>query len=95
MSTTGSPEIPRVCRLLRTKIAFNSDPGGALWKLGNETTEAYWCLATMEPFGPDGSYCHPHVCGAERGCYRPTDDALPAVATNAPGSTNKKEDADG
>jgi hypothetical protein len=60
-----------ICRLLRTKTAFASGEEGGLWQLGASTTAAYWCLATMEPFGPDESYCHPHVCGDERACYVP------------------------
>ncbi len=67
-------ELPRVCRLLRTKTYFGAAAEGALWKLGRSTTASYWCLATMEPFGPDDAYCHPHVCGGERGCFRPGDD---------------------
>jgi hypothetical protein len=62
---------PRVCRLLRTKTAFGQVGPGAPWKLGHSTTAAYWCLATMEPFGPDEAYCHPHVCGEGRACFRP------------------------
>jgi hypothetical protein len=73
-------KLPRICRKLRTKHAFDSDPEGAMWKLGDATTESYWCLATMEPFGPDGSYCHPHVCGEGRSCYQPADeDGPPSV----------------
>jgi hypothetical protein len=77
-------EIPRVCRSLRTKSAFNADPEGAQWKQGDSTTDAFWCLATMEPFGPDGLYCHPHVCGENRGCYRPADDLPIASSASEP-----------
>jgi hypothetical protein len=65
----SEPPAP-VCRLLRTKTAFAAGEEGALWQLGASTTASYWCLATMEPFGPDESYCHPHVCGERRVCYR-------------------------
>jgi hypothetical protein len=65
------PELPRVCRRLRTKTAFSAS---ALWKLGRSTTAAYWCLDTMEPFGPDGRFCHPHECGERRSCYRAADE---------------------
>jgi hypothetical protein len=83
-------EIPKVCRKLRTKTSFNADPEGELWKLGNATTEAYWCLETMEPFGPDGNYCHPHVCGETRSCYRAADDAGPAVAVAERGPSRER-----
>jgi len=69
-STPPPAEIPAVCRLLRTKTAFGVGEGGALWKLGESTTANYWCLATMEPFGPDDSYCHPHSCGSRRSCFQ-------------------------
>lgn len=71
-------EIPIVCRKLRTKTAYGAGSEGALWKLGDSTTAAYWCLSTMEPFGPDDGYCHPHRCGQGRPCYQPPDEALPA-----------------
>jgi hypothetical protein len=66
-------ELPSVCRLLRTKTAFGVGAEGALWKLGESTTAAYWCLGTMEPFGPDDSFCHPHSCGERRGCFQSAD----------------------
>ena len=68
-------EVPNVCRWLRTKTAFGSDGGPRLWQLGESTTAVYWCLRTMETFGPDGSFCHPHECGAGRRCHRERDDA--------------------
>jgi hypothetical protein len=79
-------EIPRVCRLLRCKSAFSTEDADNSWKHGDSTTEAYWCLASMEPFGPDGSYCHPHACREGRSCYRPGDDA-PIAAAPLPDST--------
>ena len=75
-SGRGGPvdvELPTVCRLLRTKTSFGAGEEGALWKLGRSTTAAYWCLATMEPFGPDESFCHPHACAAGRACFQPPE----------------------
>jgi hypothetical protein len=63
-------DMPPVCRLLRTKTAFGAHDGGARWKLGESTTAAYWCLATMEAFGPDESYVHPRACGERRACHQ-------------------------
>ena len=51
------PPAPRVCRLIRTKTAFGA---GDEWKRGESPTAVYWCLATMEAFGADDGYCHPH-----------------------------------
>jgi hypothetical protein len=68
-------DVPEVCRHLRTKTAFGSDGGPRLWQLGESTTAVYWCLRTMETFGPDGSFCHPQSCGSGRRCHRVRDDA--------------------
>jgi len=66
----AEPALPQVCRLLRTKTAFGADAAGALWKRGESTTAAYWCLGTMECFGPDEGYVHPHACAAGRRCFQ-------------------------
>jgi hypothetical protein len=75
MSREPRPEppraLPKVCRLLRTKTAFAVGAAGALWKLGESSTAVYWCLGTMESFGPDDGYCHPHQCGRGRACFEP------------------------
>ena len=56
--------------MLRTKTAFG---GSQEWKRAESTTAVYWCLATMESFGADDSYCHPHACVRGRACYEPCD----------------------
>lgn len=66
---------PDVCRSLRTKTAFGSDGGVGDWKFGESTTAVYWCLRTMETFGPDGNFSHAHSCGPHRRCHRARDDA--------------------
>ena len=43
---------------------------GSDWRLGESTTEVYWCLSTMEPFGPDDGYVHATVCKTARSCCR-------------------------
>ncbi|HEY1584363.1 MAG TPA: hypothetical protein VGH63_01675 [Polyangia bacterium] len=63
--------LPQVCRLLRTKTSYGVGERGAEWKRGESTTAVYWCLATMESFGADDGYCHPHVCARGRACYEP------------------------
>jgi hypothetical protein len=67
-------KLPNVCRLLRTKTAYGTDERGATWKRGESSTAVYWCLATMEPFGVDDNYCHPHSCVRGRSCYQPDSD---------------------
>ena len=66
-------ELPDVCRLLRTKTAYGANERGALWKLGLSTTASYWCLATMEAFGADDGYCHPHQCVRGRACWESSE----------------------
>jgi hypothetical protein len=61
--------LPIVCRLLRTKAAFGSEEH-ATWMNGDSTTDTFWCLNTMEAFGPDEDYAHPHRCGGERACFQ-------------------------
>jgi hypothetical protein len=64
-------ELPVLCKFLRCKSAYGSMPGeDNTWQLGTSSTEVYWCLATMEAFGPDDSYAHATVCQGVRGCYR-------------------------
>lgn len=64
----GDP--PRVCRKLRTKMAFGSLRGVARdWRHADSTTAVYWCLRTMETAGPDDGFAHPHGCQAGRGCF--------------------------
>ena len=68
---------PRVCRKLRQKGGWDTEAEGRSWKHGESTTAAYWCLSTMEAFGPDEAPCHPHQCAEGRSCYRPEDGHLP------------------
>jgi hypothetical protein len=59
-----------VCRLLRTKTAFGTmQAGGPDWRTGDSTTATYWCLGTMETFGADHGYAHPHACRQGRSCF--------------------------
>ncbi len=71
MSENEAPrEVPVVCRLLRTKHAFGSLAGAREpWQAGRSTTAVYWCLKTMETFGPDDGLAHPHRCCAGRACF--------------------------
>ena len=57
-----------VCRSLRTKMYH------VMGKFHNEVGESsptaqYWCLQTMQPFGPDGSYVCPEDCRSGRCCF--------------------------
>ncbi len=61
--------VPVVCRLLRTKASFGSEEG-ATWQRGDSTTDVFWCLNTMEVFGPDETYCHASTCRSGRACFQ-------------------------
>jgi len=64
-------ELPVLCKYLRCKSAYGAVEDDVEWQLGTSSTEVYWCLATMEPFGPDDGFAHATVCQASaRGCYR-------------------------
>ena len=67
-------ELPVLCKFLRCKSGYGASEHNTAWQLGTSTTEAYWCLATMEAFGPDDSYAHATVCQGGRGCYRRDTD---------------------
>jgi hypothetical protein len=68
--TARRVELPVLCRYLRCKSAFGSHVDDTEWQLGTSTTEVYWCLATMEAFGPDDGYVHATVCRSARSCCR-------------------------
>jgi hypothetical protein len=71
--TTGPvtlPVVPEVCRKLRTKTAFGTVEGLAHdWREGASSTAVYWCLRTMETWGPDQRVAHARDCRAGRRCY--------------------------
>ena len=78
MSQRSSAERPRVelpvlCRYLRCKSAYAAIEDDVDWRLGTSSTEVYWCLATMESFGPDDGYVHATACQGRRSCYRRDD----------------------
>jgi hypothetical protein len=64
-----SPLVPAVCRNLRSKGAgvVYGDP--VRWESGYFTSAVFWCLATVEPVGPDDDVAHPHACIAGRACF--------------------------
>jgi hypothetical protein len=77
---------PHVCRKLRTKLAFGSLEGVPDWRHGESNEASYWCLRTMESFGPDGSFSHPHNCGSGRPCFAaPAGADLVALVDPGPG----------
>lgn len=70
MRTDEQKTPPTVCRCLRTKMAFGTVVGEDPWQLGEDPTHVYWCLASMEPVGPDEGLAHPHHCQKGRGCFQ-------------------------
>jgi len=63
-------ELPVLCKWLRCKSSFGAIVDNTAWQEGTATSEAYWCLATMEAFGPDDNYVHATVCRGARSCCR-------------------------
>jgi hypothetical protein len=63
-------ELPVLCKFLRCKSAYGAIVDNEAWQHGTSDTEAYWCLATMEAFGPDDNYVHATVCKGARSCCR-------------------------
>ena len=65
----------RVCRKLRTKMAFlplrTADNEPLYWQRGDGGTAVYWCLRTMECAGPDGGLAHAQLCHGDRLCCEP------------------------
>ncbi|MCA9520681.1 MAG: hypothetical protein KC609_06905 [Myxococcales bacterium] len=58
----------QVCSNLRAKEFYLDGPSVAeMSHSGPET--AYWCLQTMQPFGPDDQYCCPEECQRGRACH--------------------------
>ena len=66
-------ELPVLCKFLRCQSCYGASENNTAGQLVTSTPEAYWCLATMEAFGPDDSYAHATVCAGDRGCYRRRD----------------------
>ncbi len=75
-----SKPLPVVCRLLRTKSAFGSEQG-ASWQRGDSGTDVFWCLNSMECFGPDEGHVHPHACKSGRSCFQDPHEQADAVST--------------
>jgi hypothetical protein len=72
---TIQPQIPAVCRMLRTKTALGSYVGDdhAPWELAESGSASYWCLSTMLTAGPDDAFAHPERCRGNRSCYKARD----------------------
>jgi hypothetical protein len=61
---------PRVCRMLRTKMAFGTIEGMKHdWREGRSMSASYWCLRTMEPWGPDDHIAEAGACRSGRACF--------------------------
>jgi hypothetical protein len=63
-------ELPVLCKYLRCKSAYGAIVDNTAWQEGTDGNEVYWCLATMEAFGPDDGYTHATVCRGARSCCR-------------------------
>jgi hypothetical protein len=67
--TPDAQAAPVVCRYLRSKGAGVVYGDAVRWENGYFPTAVFWCLATVEPVGPDDGIAHPHACIASRSCF--------------------------
>jgi len=65
-----------VCRWLRCKGAYAQLPGTETWEEGTSGVDAYWCLRTMEAFGPDEQLVHADLCHLARRCFSARDPSV-------------------
>jgi hypothetical protein len=75
LTVVSETTVPAVCRLLRCKHASGAEVRGDAWKRGDSTTEVYWCLSTMEAFGPDDNFVDARECLAGRRCWQDPDES--------------------
>lgn len=64
------------CRMLRGRSSYG--PTGLDADAAGSPLEGYWCVATMEPVGPDDGLAEPQRCGPWRACF--AGRGLPAGA---------------
>lgn len=57
-----------VCQRLRAKEYYLDGPNSEAMA-HSEPETAYWCLLSMQAFGPDGDYCCPEACVGGRECF--------------------------
>ena len=58
-----------VCERLRAKEYYVDGPLSDAMR-HSESETAYWCLLSMQAFGPDGDFCCPETCQRGRECYQ-------------------------
>jgi len=65
------PNSQSPCTLLRAKRSYgeiHSDIEPS-WNSGLLATDCYWCLKTMEAWGPDDCPALPESCSTNRTCF--------------------------
>jgi hypothetical protein len=67
------------CCWLRAKGAYGRGVDVVAWTTGESPQDAYWCLRTQEPFGPDDQLVHAARCRTGRRCF----EAAPPPITQA------------
>ena len=63
------PAPATVCRRIRSKGAGVIYGSRVQFDNGFYSSAVFWCLATVEPVGPDDGIVHPHACTSERSCF--------------------------
>lgn len=69
------------CSLLRAKRAYGDIRSDIepKWSSGLLATDCYWCLQTMEPWGPDDQPALPDHCSESRSCYDGPTPLIPMM----------------
>jgi hypothetical protein len=65
------PDLVQICSYLRTKNAYGDvvSAESPRWaEAGDHPTDCYWCLKTMQAWGPDSAPASLSSCGPERSC---------------------------
>ena len=71
------PALGPVCAMLRTKkMHVHGHLHSAAWR--SSSTAQYWCLRTMQDFGPDDDFACPEDCQTSRRCH---DAGSPPLAS--------------
>ncbi len=64
-----TPGAGPVCCWLRARGAYGRGVDVEAWTSGDSPLDAYWCLRTLEAFGPDDGVAHAHRCRSGRACF--------------------------
>jgi len=70
---------PTTCLDLRAKRSYGDVVSSVEppWESGLLASDCYWCLKTLESWGPDGQPALPDRCSQDRSCHSENGKKLP------------------